>query len=40
MGKVVLDKTMSIELEQMRVIESPGATHLMLRVVKDGGNRP
>ncbi len=29
-----------IELERMRVIESPGVTHLRFRVVKDGGNRP
>ncbi len=32
--------TLPIELESTRVIESPGATHLSFRVVKDGGNRP
>jgi dihydrofolate reductase len=32
--------TLPIELEQTRVIASPGVTHLMFRVVKDGGNRP
>ena len=29
-----------IELESIRVIESPGRTDLRFRVVKDGGNRP
>jgi dihydrofolate reductase len=29
-----------IELERMRVRESPGRTDLRFRVVKDGGNRP
>jgi dihydrofolate reductase len=32
--------SLPIELEGSRVIESPGVTHLMFRVVKDGGNRP
>ena len=30
--------TEHIELERTRVIESPGATHLSFRVVKNGGN--
>jgi hypothetical protein len=31
--------TEQVELESMRVIESPGATHLSYRAVQEGANR-